>query len=95
MGIPGFASRIRCHGSTVVIGREGESRNDHAIIDGPSLAHALLQQCSDTVLKNDGGIFPQYSYAAIGKAAVTWLDDLQAHGFVVYVKRYSTDMILC
>lgn len=83
MGISRFASRIRCHGSVEVIGRKGEPRNDRAIIDGPSLAHALLQQCSEAITVSDGSIAPRYSYLAIGEAAIAWLDDLQEHGFVM------------
>lgn len=79
MGISRFASRIRDHGSVNVIGRKGESRNDHAIIDGPSLAHSLLGNAPEE--GNDGSVMPRTSYDALGKAALAWLDNLQEHGF--------------
>lgn len=82
MGIPGFASRIRSHGSVGTIGRKGEPRDDHAIIDGPSLAHSLLQS-SEISGRSGGGILPSWSYSALGKAAVAWLDALQEHGFMM------------
>lgn len=78
MGISRFASRIRDHGSVNVVGRKGESRNDYAIIDGPSLAHSLLGDHPEQ--SKDGSIMPLPDYTALGEMAVAWLDNLQEHG---------------
>lgn len=82
MGIAGFASRMRSHGLVNVIGRKGELRKDHAIVDGPSLAHALLQSSSMPTADQERSIAPLFSYSTLGKAAIAWLDTLQEHGFM-------------
>ena len=83
MGIARFSSRVRDHGSITTIGRKGDQRNDLAIIDGPSLAHALLKHIPTTSGNRHDSILPQYSYAAAGKAAIDWLESLEDHGFTV------------
>lgn len=83
MGIPRFASRIREYGATKVIGRRDDARTACAIVDGPSLAHALLHQTPEAVAANNGPIISRYDYAAIGQAALDWLDRLQDHGYTM------------
>ena len=83
MGIKGFASRIRPYGSMATIGRKGDSCNDRAVIDGPSLAHSLLYQNSEIVADREGGIFPRFNYGEIGKAAIDWLQTLETYGFAM------------
>lgn len=85
MGIPRFASRMRSYGSVSAIGRKGEPRKDQAVVDGPSLAHSLLQQCPGDV-DGSGAILPQVHYSKLGEAAVAWLDDLQSYGFSMSVR---------
>lgn len=79
MGISRFASRIRDHGAVNVISRKEDSRIDHAIVDGPSLAHSLLGDYPES--RDDGSIMPRPNYTALGEAVVAWLDNLQEHGF--------------
>lgn len=81
MGIPGFASRIRHHGSISTLGRKGEHRGDHAIIDGPSMAHSLLHHAAAGAVKSKGAVMPRHSYSAIGEEAVAWVDTVAEHGF--------------
>lgn len=84
MGIPGFASRMRHHGSTAIFGRRRQPQNDHAIIDGPSLAHAILQQPLEGIARDSSSTLPRCDYLALGRAAIAWLDNLEEHGFLMY-----------
>lgn len=81
MGIPSFASRMRGYGAVDVLGRRGEPQNDGAVVDGPSLAHSLIQQTAGALQSNDGAIMPRYSYSALGAAAIAWLRSLEEYGF--------------
>lgn len=83
MGIPSFASRMRGYGSVGILSRREDSQTDRAIIDGPSMAHSLLQQTDQAVQSYNGTILPTYSYCALGEAAVTWLKNLEKCGFQV------------
>lgn len=87
MGIPRFAYRMREYGTVKIIGtqgREDESprRRALAIIDGPSLAHALFHtlRCDEQSTESIATIC---SYSALGIAAIDWLDNLWSYGFEV------------
>lgn len=59
---------------------DSTSEAKFAVIDGPSLAHSLFNS-NKVAERSNIGIATDYSYAALGKAAVDWLDQLQSHGF--------------
>jgi hypothetical protein len=88
MGIPGLAHHLRPYGGPTSIAQSkakaDSSYRTPAVIDGPSLAHALLRSGKYKLSKED--LVPRYDYEAIGKAAVSWLNWLRSYGFEMYVR---------
>ena len=64
-----------------------------AIVDGPSLAHAIYQACKKEQNANQSTDH-SYSYAKIGKAAVDWLNRLCSYGFTMLVATGCSNQIL-
>lgn len=80
MGIPRFTARLRHRAEREPLSMACEDQI--AIIDGPSLAYYIYHMVCAPSTRSHGG-FPKQSYAAYGKQAVTWLDDLQSRGLKV------------
>ena len=87
MGIPRFASRMRHCASIEVIAteeRKSEIPNKLAVIDGPSLAHFIIQSeiCGEY---DNNTVLMQCNYAEAGEATIKWLERLQLYGFEMCV----------
>jgi hypothetical protein len=93
MGIPGLTHHLRPYGGHTSIpqskAKADSSYQTPAVIDGPSLAHALLRSGKYKLRKED--LIPRYDYEAIGKAAVSWLNWLRSYGFEMYVQHQITN----
>lgn len=87
MGIPGLASQLHKYGSHVSIPQQKANTTTHpvaAVIDGPSLAHSIYRTGKFGL--GSEGIVTHCDYAALGKAAIAWLDRLRSYTYEMYAR---------